>query len=369
MRILFFLRLDVDGITGGDAVEARVLARALAARGHEAKVASSLSAPGGTWDVVHLFNLDRAAELGSFLDANRGFAGASVVFSPLLSWESHDAGARAVGLQGRVARSMRGTRSVANLARASALPSRQWRPGAAVEQLAARADGLVFHTAAEEQAFRRSYPRFHQPSAVIAPPLEAVAADPAMAGRVQSLRPYLACVGRIEPLKNQRWLLRSGIANHLDLVFAGAVNPKRPLYATRFQSDLRRCGRAHFLGPLDRSEVVAVLESAVAHVLPSRAENFGLVTLEALGLGREAMIPGGHPAATVLGDAIHVFDLRDPASVLARVEAIRSGHTRAHRFAREQYDPASVAARLVAHYDEVRAAARRRDAIGRIGST
>ena len=92
---------------------------------------------------------------------------------------------------------------MANLARASARPTRQWRPGAAVAQLAARADGLLFHTAAEESAFRSTYPEFLQRSARIAPPLEVVAADPATAAQVQGLRPYIACVGRIEPLKNQ----------------------------------------------------------------------------------------------------------------------------------------------------------------------
>ena len=42
MRVLFFLRSDVDRIPGGDAVEARVLADALIAVGHRVGVASSL---------------------------------------------------------------------------------------------------------------------------------------------------------------------------------------------------------------------------------------------------------------------------------------------------------------------------------------
>jgi glycosyltransferase involved in cell wall biosynthesis len=314
-------------------------------------VVSSLRAPEGSWDVVHLWNIDRAAELGAFLDANRSFPGATIVLSPLLAWRSDDAGAGLGWSHGRVARAMRSARSVANLARAAARPLRQWRPGAAVAQLAARADALAFHTAAEEHAFRRTYPELRQPSAVIAPPLDAVAADPAVAAVVQKLRPYVACVGRVEPLKNQRWLLRSGMAPDLNLVFAGPVNPKRPLYAARFRRDVRRSGRSHFLGALDRAGVAAVLENAVAHVLPSRAENFGLATLEALGLGCEAVIPAGHPAARVLAESVHVFDLRNPASCVAQIRAIRSGQRRAHRFAREEYAPESVVSRLLALYD------------------
>jgi len=358
MKILFFLRLDVGRIAGGDAVEAEVLASALGARGHQARVVTSLRAPEGSWDVVHLFNIDRAAELGAFLDANQGFPGATVVLSPLHAWRSDDAGVPPSRLQGRVARASRSARSVANLARASAGPMRQWRPGAAVAQLAARADGLVFHTAAEESAFRRAYPEFRQPSPararVIAPPLAAVAADPAVAAAVQALRPYLACVGRVEPLKNQRWLLRTGMEPDLNLVFAGAVNPKRPLYAARFRRDVRRSGRAHDLGALDRAGVAAVLENAVAHVLPSKAENFGLATLEALGLGCEALIPAGHPAVTVLGESVHVFALRDPGSAVSQVRAIRSGQKRSDRFAREEYAPSNIVSRLISFYDEVR---------------
>ena len=360
MRILFFLRMDIGRIAGGDVVEAGVLASALGARGHQARVVSSLRAPEGSWDVVHLFNIDRAAELGAFLDANRSFPGATVVLSPLHAWKSHDAGAVPGRLRGRVSRSMRNARSMANLARASsARPSLKWQPGAPVVELAARADGLAFHTAAEERAFRRAYPEFRQPSAVIAPPLDAVAADPAVAAEVRALRPYVACVGRVEPLKNQRWLVRSGMAPDLNLVFAGAVNPKRPLYVARFRRDVRRQDRFRFLGALDRAGVAAVLENAVAHVLPSRAENFGLATLEALDLGCEAVIPAGHPAATVLGESVHLFDLRDPSSAVSQVRAIRSGLRRAHHFTREEYAPDNVVSRLLALYGEVRAAADR----------
>ena len=244
---------------------------------------------------------------------------------------------------------------MANLARASARPTRQWRPGAAMAQLAARADGLFFHTAAEESAFRGTYPEFLQPSATIAPPLEVVTADPATAAQVKDLRPYIACVGRIEPLKNQRWLLRCDLPSDLNLVFAGALNSKRPLYAARFERDVRRSDRHRFLGALDRAGVTAVLENAVAHVLPSRAENFGLATLEALGAGCEAMVPAGHPAATALGDSIHVFDLRAPDSLVSQVQAIRSGERRAPRFAREDYAPETIVSRLLSFYGEVRA--------------
>jgi glycosyltransferase involved in cell wall biosynthesis len=242
---------------------------------------------------------------------------------------------------------------VVNLARGALRPSRHWFPGATLARIAARVEGLVFHTAVEELAFRSAYPEFRPRSAVIAPPLNGRAADAEVAAALDTLRPYVACVGRVEPLKNQRWLLGSGIASDCNLVFAGPVNPKRPFYAARFRRELRRDGRSHHLGALDRAGVAAVLESATAHVLPSRAENFGLVTLEALGAGCEALIPRGHAAATVLGESVHVFDLSDPASAVSQVQAIRSGQRRAHRFAREEYAPERIVSRLLAFYDAV----------------
>ena len=354
--VLFFLRLDLGRIAGGDAVEADVLARALVARGHEVEVVSSLRAPEGSWDVVHLVNIDRAAELGAFLDANRGFQGATVVLSPLYAWASDDGGAALSTLRGRVARSMRSARSVANLARASARPSRQWRPGAAVAQLAARVNGLVFHTAAEVHAFRRAYPEFRQPSAVIAPPLDAVAADPVVAAAVQSLRPYVACVGRVEPLKNQRWLLSSGMATDLNLVFVGPFNPKRPLYAARFRRDVGRSDRSHYLGALDRAGVAAVLENAVAHVLPSKSENFGLATLEALGVGCEAVIPAGTRRRRSSKTPFMSLICRTRARPSRGCGRSVRGRRGRHRFAREEYAPESVVSQLLALYDKVRGA-------------
>ena len=358
MRILFYLRADIDTIAGGDVVEARLLAEALSARGHDARVVCSTLAPDGSWEIVHLFNIDRAAELGAFLDANRSFPGAAVVFSPVHGWKDHDLRTTPSRLNGRLSRFTRSARSVANLVRGDARPSRHWMPGAAVARLAERVEGLTFHTPAEKHAFLEAYPEFlRQPSAVIVPPLDLVPGDSAISEEVRELRPYVASIGRIEPLKNQRWLLRSGIESDLNLVFAGRTNPKRPLYASRFRRDVGRSRRFFFLGGLDRGGVAAVLENAVAHILPSTAENFGLTTLEALGRGCEALIPNGHPAATVLGDCVHLFDLRDPSSAVSCVQAVRAGERRSQHFSPGEYSPGAVVSKLLGLYQEIREAA------------
>jgi glycosyltransferase involved in cell wall biosynthesis len=162
-------------------------------------------------------------------------------------------------------------------------------------------------------------------------------------------QPYLAVIGRIEPLKNQIGLIRSGIDGLVRVVFAGAPNPERRLYAARFRRLTRARSRLTRLGQLDRAGA-AVLANAVAHLLPSHRENFGLVTLEALSAGCEAIIPAHHLAATELAGAVHTYAPNDPESLLSVVRQIQAGKRLAQRFVADRHTISAVCDQLLKLY-------------------
>lgn len=98
----------------------------------------------------------------------------------------------------------------------------------------------------------------------------------------------LVCVGRLYPSKGQDVLLRAlailksqfPIA-HLELIGQG---PSQEEYQ-RLARELGVADRCHFVGHLTHREVLQRMSRAIATVVPSRSEAFGLVNLESLALG------------------------------------------------------------------------------------
>ncbi len=326
-RVLLYTRADAEVNSGGDLVEARRLCAGLIAAGHHAVVAGPDTNHGSDWDVVHLFNIDRAAELAVFLERHDFFPGARIVLAPVFSLPS----APQTELVARI------LRPITNLVFGSQRPSRFWLPGLAVAALRRRVEALHFHTASEQREFNRAYPGFAGPSAIIPPPVDEPPRKSSHTLELPFDGPYLAAVGRIEPLKHQLWLIASGIAHTLPVLFVGPLNPKRPVYSRRFVRLVKHTGEMYWLGRLDQLHVRQVLERATAHILPSHRENFGLATLEALDAGCEAIVPSHHFINDELGDALHTFDLNDVTSLEAVIADIAAGSLRAGTFSRERY--------------------------------
>ncbi|MBX3097258.1 MAG: glycosyltransferase [Fimbriimonadaceae bacterium] len=94
-------------------------------------------------------------------------------------------------------------------------------------------------------------------------------------------RPFVACVGRIEPNKNQLTLILASRLAGLPLVLVG--NEVHPAYAELCK---RFAGSdTQFLGGRTPSEVAGVLRQATVHCLPSFGETPGIANLEACRAG------------------------------------------------------------------------------------
>lgn len=137
---------------------------------------------------------------------------------------------------------------------------------------------------------------------------------------------YLLYVGTIHPRKNlQRLveayalLVQSPDVGDLSLVIAGK---KGWLYESIFQrvSELGLEGRVIFAGYVDEADLPALMSAAVAFVLPSLHEGFGLPAWEAMACGTPVICSNVSALPEVVGDAALLVD---PLDVRGMAEAMR----------------------------------------------
>jgi glycosyltransferase involved in cell wall biosynthesis len=137
-------------------------------------------------------------------------------------------------------------------------------------------------------------------------------------------RQVLLCLGRIDPVKNQSWLIEQApsiFERHRNtiIVLAGPSTDE-PYYAVLKQriTQLGLQKRVLLTGglPADDPRLIGLLQSATALLLPSLSETFGLVILEAWAAGTMVLSANASgPAALIRnGQNGWLFDLEQPAT-------------------------------------------------------
>lgn len=139
-------------------------------------------------------------------------------------------------------------------------------------------------------------------------------------------RSYLLFVGTFEPRKNVPGLLRAYATLPPDappLVLAGN---KGWLFndALNLVRDLGLAGRVHFLPDFATTALPALYSGALALVLPSHYEGFGLPVLEAFACGTPVVIADRASLPEIAGDAAALCSPDDPASIAQAIECILS---------------------------------------------
>ncbi|MDB6115734.1 MAG: hypothetical protein JWM88_3427, partial [Verrucomicrobia bacterium] len=183
------------------------------------------------------------------------------------------------------------------------------------------------------------------------------AAFPAIVGR-----DVLLTVARVDPVKNQLWVVRQLpriVARHPQvlLVMAGACTNAD--YGAELQREIQRLGmERHVLltGGLPPGDprVVGLMQEARVAILPSITETFGLVILEswAAGLATLASRTSGSLGLVRDGENGSLFSLDNPDEFHAKLERLLqdpAAHTRtvaAGRRGADDYDIAVLAGRV-----------------------
>lgn len=182
-------------------------------------------------------------------------------------------------------------------------------------------------------------------------------------------REVLLCLGRIDPIKNQLWLLEQAPAflkrhpNTL-LVLAGPCTDEA--YGQRVEQTLRESElqeRVLLTGgmPAYDPRLIGLLQSASAVIVPSLSETFGLVILEAWAAGAMVIASGASgPAALIKhGSNGWLFELNQPETFHRALDETLANPARARAMAQkggrvsEQYGVNALAGRLKSLYEEL----------------
>lgn len=191
------------------------------------------------------------------------------------------------------------------------------------------------------------------------------AAFPQIAGKQ-----VLLCVGRIDPVKNQGWLVQEAPAifqRHPQaiLVLAGASTDEA--YHTALNQKIHTLGlerRVLLTGGLPPSDprLLGLFQEARAVILPSVSETFGLVILESWAAGTVPIASRTTGASALIRHEENgwLFHLEDPQTfhravdhLLRKPDAISPLAAAGSKLVSQQYDTVVLAARMKGLYERL----------------
>lgn len=185
-------------------------------------------------------------------------------------------------------------------------------------------------------------------------------------------RKLLLCLGRIDPVKNQGWVLEQApalLSRHPTavLVLAGACTDEP--YGEKLRrriSELGLAGRVLLTGglPPNDKRLIGLLQEAALLILPSLSETFGLVILEAWAAGTPVLCSKTSGAMALVRDGENgwLFDLGEEraATFHARVDEALLHPQRARGMAalgrekvEQEYSVTALARQLRALYESL----------------
>jgi glycosyltransferase involved in cell wall biosynthesis len=178
----------------------------------------------------------------------------------------------------------------------------------------------------------------------------ALAAFPELRGR-----PVLLVLGRIDPTKNQGWVIAEAkelARRHpgVLIVFAGAFTDRE--YANALQAriaDAGLQGLVLMVGslPFGDPRLIGLLQEARAVILPSVSETFGIVILEAWSAGTPVIASRTSGATALVEEGVNgfLFDLERPATFHVAVDRVLAQPDQAAKWG------AAGRAKVVAEFD------------------
>lgn len=183
-------------------------------------------------------------------------------------------------------------------------------------------------------------------------------------------RLVLLCVGRIDPVKNQDWLVTQAaeiFRKHPKalLVLAGGCTDEA--YGQSLRQQIQKSGiqdRVLMVGGLPPGDprLIGLFQLAQVVILPSVSETFGLVILEAWAAGTAVIASRTSGACALIrhGENGWLFDLKNPAAFHNAVTLTLCFPTlqarlaiAGHRLVAAEYDVTAVAGRVKQLYEQL----------------
>ena len=137
-------------------------------------------------------------------------------------------------------------------------------------------------------------------------------------------RPFVLCVGTVEPRKNHLTLLRAWARLREPrplLVVVGRAGWECETIVAELRA-AARTGAVEWRDDADDDEAMALLQNARALVYPSLWEGFGFPPLEAMRLGVPVVANDIAPLRELCDDAALLVDATDPATLAAAIDRV-----------------------------------------------
>lgn len=185
-----------------------------------------------------------------------------------------------------------------------------------------------------------------------------------------SNRQVLLVIGRIDPVKNQAWVLLQMpeiLRRHPDAVLVLAGPCTDELYGKALRKEVRRLGlesKVLFTGGLPHGDprLIGLMQNATSVIVPSLSETFGLVILEAWAAGTPVLSTRNSGALSLIrsGENGFLFDLEDENGFHHQLDELLASPARANRMgqrggqlAAQEYDTLVLAGRMKRLYKEL----------------
>jgi glycosyltransferase involved in cell wall biosynthesis len=335
MRVLFQSRSDALTRWGGDTTQMMKTKAALEASGTSVHIDLGCSPDLSSFDLVHVFNVQTAAHSVQQVNQARS-QGVPVVLSPIYwdrrhidrwaeTYEFHE--------QALVRAAARWLPGLPTLYFKWLSPGRR-RLAANIRRMLDAADHLLPNSLAELEilAVLFGMPELRAKSSVVVNAIDTSQGSPTDMPVADDLQlpdgNFVLQVGRFEPIKGQRTLIRAMSERpDVPMVFIGAG--LEGAYGQACRALGRARGNVHFLPHVPHESLPSIYKRAKVHALPSMRESPGLVSLEAAVQGANCVVGIHAPVLEYFGDQAWVCDPQNDESVRRAVmdafEAPRSG--------------------------------------------
>jgi glycosyltransferase involved in cell wall biosynthesis len=348
IRAAHIVRPDHSTRFGGDIVHLRANVRSLRDEGVDAFETTWDDAPADA-DIVHLYNVDLPLTLRRHVrDARRRWPRAKVVITPIF-WPWRPS-------------TLLRAHEPAILYRAVRNAAKAWSTWFAVRAALREADAITAYSHREIEMLSRYFrigdvtSWYAAPSAVWVrdwparqspPDRRRIAAELGLGGEPTTV---VACVGRLEPLKNQHTLVK-GVAQvpGAALVLVGANGGHG--YGARVVRLGHRLlpGRFAWVDRVPHDDVQRLLADVDVHALVSFREVASLSSLEAAAAGCELVVTTWSSTEEYYDNDVHYADAASPRSIAAAIERATAAPRQPELRARiEQRFDWSVSARVIA---------------------
>lgn len=312
MKILFIARKSLYDQPGGDSLQIEQTAHFLRLLGHEVTISTSSKEDTQPYDIVHLFNIIRPAQFLYYLK----FKVPIVLTSIYVDYSEYElksaGGIRKLLLKTFGKFGLEYFKTLGRwLNKTDAFPG--WRylligQKRSIQQILNKTEKLVVASNQEAEKMQKEL-GLRTPFCKIALGHEHFQPEDS-----KQPREGIACVARIEGLKNQYQLIEAANQGHENLKIIGKAAANQAGYYSRCKEVAGKT--IEFLGRLSKNEIAKILSETEIHALLSYYETTGLSTIEALKSGCQVLISEKGGQKEIFGDHAFYADLEDPKSIL-----------------------------------------------------